>query len=388
LRGRGSRREIIKQIVIIRSNYSAFGGVERVALSLINGLLQKGVHVTLLTLPGQRWPVDEKNLKIVQVGIGRGNRLLQAWSFNHGVNAYLQGCTVATILSLDKVTGFTHLHAGGGTHKTFLNLRRRYSSAIGHLLRCISPFHHYLLHVEKIGFQSPKLVRVRCNSQMVKEDVQREYGVPAEKLVVIHSGIRWKAMSNSFADKERLTQALCQKHSIDPTWKSLLFLGSGFDRKGLDIAIKGLSLMPPAYHLIVVGKGTTRDYIRLASRIGVGRRVHFLGPQPDGWRYAAFCKAMVLPSQYDPFGGAAAEGHAMGVPVLVSDKTGYADWIVNGVNGVIIPTPMAHPQIRAAFEDLHVLIEKPLWTPEMLREHARQVDDDLILEKLLREFIS
>ena len=138
--------------------------------------------------------MEHKNLNIVSVGIGRGNRLLQAYSFNRGVNTYLKRYSANIILSLDKVTGFTHLHAGGGTHKTFLNLRRRYSSAIGNLLRLISPFHHYLLYVEKKGFESPKLVRVRCNSQMVKEDVQREYGVPSEKLVVIHSGIRWKAM--------------------------------------------------------------------------------------------------------------------------------------------------------------------------------------------------
>ena len=355
---------------------------------MINGLLHKGVQVILLTLPGQRWPLDDKHLKIVSVGFGRGNRLLQAWSFNRGVNAYLQRYSTATILSLDKVTGFTHLHAGGGTHKTFLNLRRRYSSAIGNLFRSISPFHHYLLHVEKKGFESPKLVRVRCNSQMVKEDVQREYGVPSEKLVVIHSGIRWKAMAESFVDRKRLARSLCQKHRIDPNWKSVLFLGSGFDRKGLDVAIRGLSFMPAAYHLIVVGKGAVGDYVRLARQLGVAGRVHFLGPQSDGWRYAAICKAMVLPSQYDPFGGAAAEGHAMGIPVLVSDKTGYADWIVHGVNGIIIPTPMVTPQIEVAFEDLRVLIENPSWTPEQLRAHARQVDDDVILEKLLKEFIS
>jgi UDP-glucose:(heptosyl)LPS alpha-1,3-glucosyltransferase len=354
---------------------------------LIRGLLHKGVDVTLLTLPGQRWPLVDKNLKVIPVGIGYGNRLLQAWSFNRGVNEYLRSCGQTTILSLDKVTTFTHLHAGGGTHKTFLKLRRRYSGPIVDFFRRTSPFHRYLLHVEKKGFESPKLVKVRCNSEMVREDVQQEYGVPSEKLVVIHSGIRWKAMQEAFDGRQRIAAVLRQKHGIDPAWRSLLFLGSGFDRKGLDIAIQGLSVMPSAYHLIVVGKGATGTYARLAARLGVGDRVHFIGPQPDGWQYAALCKAMVLPSQYDPFGGAAAEGHAMGIPVLVSDKTGYADRVVHGLNGVIIPTPMKQPQIEAAFADLHKLIESPTWSPEMLREHAHQVDDDVILERLLREFI-
>lgn len=321
------------------------------------------------------------------MGIGRGSRLLQAWSFNRGVYQYLHGYGPATILSLDRVTAFTHLHAGGGTHKTFLSLRRRYSGPIAGYFRFISPFHRYLLYVEKKGFENPNLVKVRCNSEMVREDVLREYSVPAEKLVVIHSSIRWKAMEKVFADRHRIARMLCQKHRIDPAWKSLLFLGSGFDRKGLDVAIKGLSLMPAAYHLIVVGKGATRVYARLAAELDVGGRVHFLGPQADGWQYAALCTAMVLPSQYDPFGGAAAEGHAMGIPVLVSDKTGYSDWVEHGRNGVIIPTPMKQPQIESAFADLHALIEHPKWSPERLRDHSGQLDDDVILERLFREFI-
>jgi len=137
----------------------------------------------------------------------------------------------------------------------------------------------------------------------------------------------------------------------------------------------------------VVGKGNPAAYFRLAAGLGIDRRIHFLGPQPDGWRYAALCKAMVLPSQYDPFGGAAAEGHAMGIPVLVSDKTGYADRIVSGLNGVILRTPMDPPQIEMSFSELQAVIEHPQWRSEQFREHAFQVDDDVILERLLRDFL-
>lgn len=121
--------------------------------------------------------------------------------------------------------------------------------------------------------------------------------------------------------------------------------------------------------------------------LGITERVHFLGPQPDGWRYATLWKALVLPSQYDPFGGAAAEGHAMGVPVLVSDKTGYSDMVLHGQNGVIMKTPMHKQHIDDAFTQLLSLIEKPQWTADQFRAHSRQVYDDVILERLLREFI-
>ena len=113
-----------------------------------------------------------------------------------------------------------------------------------------------------------------------------------------------------------------------------------------------------------------------------------MGPQPSGWRFAAAARAMVLPSQYDPFGGAAAEGHAMGIPALVSDKTGYVDGVIHGQNGIILKTPMTDSAVRQAFTKLHALIENPQWTAEQLREHARQIDDDVVMEKLMEEFLS
>jgi UDP-glucose:(heptosyl)LPS alpha-1,3-glucosyltransferase len=121
--------------------------------------------------------------------------------------------------------------------------------------------------------------------------------------------------------------------------------------------------------------------------MGLGERVHFLGPQPGGWRFAALARAVILPSQYDPFGGAAAEGHGMGIPVLVSDKTGYADGVIEGQNGVILKTPMTDSAVRQAFTRLQALIENPRWTAEQFREHARQLDDDDILDKLIEQFL-
>ena len=78
----------------------------------------------------------------------------------------------------------------------------------------------------------------------------------------------------------------------------------------------------------------------------------------------------------------------MGVPVLVSDRTGYADWVTPGENGIVLTTPMQPTGIQGAFSALKELIENPVWTPEQLRQHARNVDDDVILEQLLSRFLT
>lgn len=377
----------MKRIAIVRSTFSPYGGVERVALSIVEGLLKKGASVTLMTFPGQPWPVKDPNLHVVTLGLFRTHRLIQALSFEQAVTRYLKRHAFDCIFSLDKVTCFTHLHAGGGTHKTFLRIRSGYSNRLSNFLRRFSLFHHYTLYLEKKGFQNPRLQRVRCNAEMVRRDIRSDYGVPAEKMCVIHSGIRWQAMGDTFDDRNAVGDALRRQHRIAAGWQCLLFLGSGFDRKGLDIAIRGLAGLPEIAHLLVVGKGATGPYQRLAANLDLSGRVHFLGARPQGWRYAACCRALVLPSQYDPFGGAAAEGHAMGIPVLVTDTTGFADYVIPGENGVILANPMTEATIRAGFAALWDLIQHPRLSPDELREHVRCLDDDAILERLLTEFL-
>lgn len=376
-----------QEIVLVRSTYAPFGGVERVAMSLIQGLLDKGFQVTVLTLPAQKWPLTHPNLRFVPLGIGRGHRLLQAWSFNRSVVGFIKRNDSHRVISLDKVTHCTHLHAGGGTHKSFLALKAQYSGVLSRWLQRLSLFHRYILYVEKTGFGNPMLRKVRCNSRMVKEVIQKDYAVPEDKLVLVPSGIRWQEIQEGYQNRADLGSDLCRKHGLDPDRPYLLFLGSGFPNKGLDVAIEGLSSISQEYHLVVVGKGNPHPYLRLARRLGTAERLHFLGPQPQGWRYASFCRAMVLPSQYDPFGGAAAEGHAMGIPVLVSDKTGYSDYVIHGENGVVIKTPMKSRGIQDAFKMLQMLIEQPRWSPDRLRSHANQIDDDVVLGQLMDLFL-
>lgn len=376
-----------KKVALIRSSYSAYGGVERTALSIIKGLVNNEIKITLLTWPCQDWPINHKNPQVVPLGIHWGNRFWKAWLFNRAVNRYLSNHSFDCIFSLDRVSRFTHLHAGGGTHKAFLKIKNENSNVVRRIFRKTNLFHAYTVYLEKKGFSNPELKKIRCNSNLVKNDIRQNYHVDQDKLHVIYSSIDWKGIGAIFKQRSATASELYKKHNIDPEWNCLLFLGSGFSRKGLDTAIKGLHILPESYNLLVVGNGSQRPYLRQASKLGLFGRVHFLGAQEKGWKYASICKALVLPSRYDPFGGAAAEAHAMGLPVLVSDKTGYADWVMRGNNGVILESPMTEDRIHNAFRGLVELIENPKMTPAQIRQHNKGLDNDVISERVIREFL-
>src|SRR2546428_219938 len=64
---------------------------------------------------------------------------------------------------------------------------------------------------------------------------------------------------------------------------TLLFVGSGFERKGLDTVIDALAISADrSSRLIVIGRGATRPFRERAARLAVDTRIAWLGPRPHG----------------------------------------------------------------------------------------------------------
>ncbi|KPA12411.1 glycosyl transferase family 1 [Candidatus Magnetomorum sp. HK-1] len=376
-----------KKIALIRSGYSPFGGVETHALNLIRKLLENNVRIVLLTWPNQNWPIQHPNLEIVELGHNQGNRLYQAWDFNRSVRRYLSNNHFACVLSMDQVDTCTHIHAGGGSHKVFLKIKNKNSPAIKRFFRKFSLFHRYLLAVERKAFTHSGLKKIRCCSTMVQQDISYHYNVPEEKMAVIYNSVDWKGIGKSFEQRESIKNELLNKYSFQSEWKMLLFLGSGFMRKGLDIAIKGLKYIDSDFHLLVIGKGSEKPFQQIANSFGLSDRVHILGPQENGWRFSAICQGIVLPSRYEPFGRAAAEAQAMGLPALVSDRNGYSELINEKQNGIVLKSPMTDQEIMSSFQNFANMINHPVLTPDEIRNQVKVLDDELVVQQLIKEFL-
>jgi UDP-glucose:(heptosyl)LPS alpha-1,3-glucosyltransferase len=131
---------------------------------------------------------------------------------------------------------------------------------------------------------------------------------------------------------------------------TLLFVGSGFARKGLATAIEAFAAFGDrASRLLVLGKGDVREYQALAARLGVAERVVWLGARADPERWYAGADVVVLPSRYEPFGNVHLEALASGVPVIASARAGGAEVITEGVTGAVVK-PTDAGAIAAALE--------------------------------------
>jgi D-inositol-3-phosphate glycosyltransferase len=136
-----------------------------------------------------------------------------------------------------------------------------------------------------------------------------------------------------------------------------LFLAAGRIQalKGLELAVRALSLVDDASALIVAGGPSGADgasererLARLACELDVERRVRFVGPQPqrrlaDLYRAA---DAVIVCSYCESFGLAALEAHACGTPVVGTAVGGLPTFVREGRSGFLLDR--RNPRLLAA----------------------------------------
>jgi D-inositol-3-phosphate glycosyltransferase len=125
--------------------------------------------------------------------------------------------------------------------------------------------------------------------------------------------------------------------------------------KGLELAVRGLSLVGRSSELLVSGGPSGPDgeaelgrLLRLAVSLGVQRRVRFLGPLPQP-RLADLYRAsdaLIVTSHSESFGLAALEAHASGTPVVGTAVGGLATFVHSGRSGFLIDR--RDPELLAA----------------------------------------
>jgi UDP-glucose:(heptosyl)LPS alpha-1,3-glucosyltransferase len=130
----------------------------------------------------------------------------------------------------------------------------------------------------------------------------------------------------------------------------LLLVGSGFERKGLEYAVRALARLPASVRLEVAGKGNPVPYLRLAARLGVADRLRFLGSANRMEEVYANADILVHPAIYEPFSNACLEAMACGLPVVSSRVNGASEIIQPGCNGNVVDDPADAAALAAAIQ--------------------------------------
>ena len=339
------------RIGLIRMRYTPYGGAEVFMSRFVDELLRLGHTVDVFAADWQ----EKKGVTVHRVRTW-GPSFLRPLVFAANAAKAVERVRPDVVISLERTACQDIYRAGDGVHKEWLLQREKAAQGLttgikGVLtglnpLRGFNPLHTALLNLEKRLFSDKRLKKVVANSNRVKQDIIRHYGLPEEKICVIYNGINADEFAGRVAAADRA--GVRKELSVSEDECLLLFVGSGFERKGLVYLIRALKPLVEAGkkpRLLVVGKGNAAGYRKEAASLGLSDRVIFKGAVRDAARFYAAADIFVLPSIYEPFSNACLEAMAAGLPVVTSRINGASEIIIEPVNGAVIEEPADHLEI-------------------------------------------
>lgn len=371
-------------IAIIRQRYNPYGGAERFVERALGALAAEGAQVSLITRNWEGAPTAGFQQITCDPPYSRwwGGRAARDRSFAAGVQELLSKQNYDITQSHERIPGCMIFRAGDGIHAAWLEHRARLLSPLGRLVQGLSPYHRYVLTAERRMFAHPSLRTVICNSRMVAEEVQHHYGLPLEKIQVIYNGVD----TDYFHPDSALLHREAQREKLDISSGTplLLFVGSGFERKGVPQLLQAFAAMKQQQaRLLIVGADRKLKAMQnLAKRLGIAQRVHFTGPQKEVLPWYGAADAFVLPTLYDPCPNAALEALACGLPIVTSTTCGAKEWVREGENGWVVDA-LDTTSLSQRLDQLCELAQQP--AP---REIARSSVAKLSLENMSGQLLN
>jgi glycosyltransferase involved in cell wall biosynthesis len=144
----------------------------------------------------------------------------------------------------------------------------------------------------------------------------------------------------------------------------IVYVGQVVPRKGVHYLIEAFNTLDKSsMELLLIGRvdETMSPLVNRAAECNAKIRIVGELPKKELYRLYNSAAVLVLPSLADSWGLVVLEAMACGVPVIVSENTGSAEAIQEGVNGYVVP--IRNPE--ALQEKLIYLYEHPEMRQEM-----------------------
>jgi UDP-glucose:(heptosyl)LPS alpha-1,3-glucosyltransferase len=329
------------RLAFVKKRFSLYGGAEQYLRTMLGALKKEGHDLHIFA---NRW-TDEAGLAFHKVGIMPLTSFLSVLSFSRNAAASLKKERFDCIVSFERTEYQDIYRAGDGCHRAWLEIRSEFEPAHKRLSFKLNPFHLYTLLLEKKIFANTQVIVV--NSMLVKNQIMKYYSTPSEKIIVAYNGVDLDAHSPE--NKERWRAEIRKAFNIGDSDKVVLFVGSGFRRKGLETLIRALPLVKTGGNAkifaLIVGRGDSAYYSGLSARLGVQENVMFLGTQSEIQKYYATADVFVLPTIYDPFSNACLEAMASGLPVITTRNNGVAEVLEQGKDGFVTNSVTDHTEL-------------------------------------------
>lgn len=361
------------KIALAHKRLELRGGTERVFFLTALGLRDRGHDVHLFC---QKFcmPVPEGISSHLVPGVSwpRTARLLTFGFLAPKMIARFD-CDVS--MSFDRLVKQDLFRSGGGAHKTFITKMQAHSGGLKSLWYQLSPYHRLVLQVEKRQLSHLGSWKIIAVCEQTRREMIEAYGMAESRIEVIHNGVDHQRFHPG--RRPECAKRIRAEFGIPGDGRIVLFVGTGFRRKGLDRLLRlWRHDAPPHCHLLVVGNDAQLASYQKAWRIN--QQVIFAGPRSNVEEFYAGADLLVLPSLQEAFGNVVLEALASGLPVLTVAGVGAMDKAGAALREGILKNPDDIAEIRAKI----LRLSNPLRWPSLSRQ-ARAVAEKYSWENYL-----
>ena len=321
------------RILTVANHLGARGGLERTQLTMCRELARRGHRVDLIYSTAGDFTGDWRGFAASMTKIG-GTLPRSQDPLRTSVEV-LNAARAARALVPDVIYVFRYLDLP-------------FAAAVGRLVRAAVVLHLCLPQPHQLPFvvrRSLSHVAMTLSVSYDTASLWRNTGLPADGVIVVHTGIDMNYYRPAEADRRAATRRAL---GIDPDSFLAVYAGRISPEKGLDVLMRAgrtIAARHPDFRLLVVGGpsvGTADDEFEryrseLVSLSGP-LDVVWLGAQRDVLPLIQTADVAVAPSIWsEPFSRSVIEPLACGIPVVASDVGGNPEILTNWLSRFLVP---------------------------------------------------
>ena len=317
------------------------GGIARVVHDLSKRLIEDGHEVTVVTYRDNADVPEYENDKGVNV-YRVDNYMIHPTNFIDWIMQLNFNMLSKATEIINKEGGFDVIHA----HDWLVtyaakSLKNAYDIPIVATIHATEAGRNSGIHDETQRYINDtewlltyEATEVIVNSNYMKNEIQRLFGLPFDKINVIPNGINLSNFTGIERDYDFRRQYAMDNEKI------ILYVGRLVYEKGVQHLIAAMPKILSNYNdakLIIAGRGGMMDELRAeASNLGLNDKIYFTGylNSKQVQKMYKCADVAVFPSTYEPFGIVALEAMLAGVPTVVSDVGGLDEIVTHGVDGM------------------------------------------------------
>lgn len=336
------------RIALVYASHRQRGGAEQYLNQLARSLADLGHEITIVCRRHEQPP--HPSVRFVHLPVPSPSNAWRMWAFARAVERHIRRAPYDVVVGLGRTWSQDVIRCGG-VHETFLKLERRYLLGPWEKWRGKGLLKGWVAaRIEARAYQPGRYRRVLVNSELLERDLIARHGIAPDAISVIHNGVDLER----FHPRLRATAGagLRRELGLADAGPVLLFLGTGFARKGLHSLLDAMPAVlraRPKAQLLVVGSDKHgRAYREHSEALALGERVRFLGRRSDPQACFAAADLYVLPTLYDSFAYSILEAMASGLPVITTHNAGASELIDPREHGAVLEAPCPPPLLAEA----------------------------------------